>query len=248
MMPVDKDGEGWFLHLTINEYMEFFVKDQSKDLRNYYLLVASREILADDKRNDRRNMIQHISRYDNIDFVPSLVPKAAAMEYWGADESDRFSSIYEKQLTAEETMTDILCIVDMVVNDNLKVILLHHGFDQKMGWIQILVDLMEDIFNIKCYGAVDLLDPDVDTNDYGDKEEIRKVIDKHKSYLVDSGKAEDFFNTFTDSLEGTYREILSKRSTGDLIDFAMKKGFWVNRKASKEDIIDKIIENTYRAR
>lgn len=248
MMPVDKGGEGWFLHLTINEFMEFFVKDQTKDLRNYYILVVSREIFANDKCNTGRNQIQYISRYDNIDFVPSVIPKAAAMEYLGADETDRFSSIYEKQLMSDDVMNDLLCIADMVVNDGLKVIILHHGFDQKMGWIQILVDVFEDIFNITCYGAVDILDPDTDTNNYGDKEEITKAINQYKSYLVDTGKAEDFFNTFTDSLEGTYREILSRRSTHELIEFATKKGFWVNRRAPKEEIIDKIIENTYRAR
>ena len=244
-MPTDKEGEGWLLYLTVNEFLTFFAKDKEKDLRNYYLLVIGREIVADDQRHTSYNAVQGISRYDNVEFIPSVIPRAAAMEYLGTEQYNAFARTYEISLNSTSAFTDLVCIVDMVVNENLKVILLHHVLDQRLGWIRHLIDFIEDKFDIKCYGGADIVD-DTDTNDYGDKEKIKKTLEMYKEKLSGSDTASDFFNAYTDSLEGTYREILSRRSVEELAEFAKSKGIWVNKKRPKDDIIDKIIENTYR--
>lgn len=246
MLPVDKEGVGWFIHLTLNEFMEFYVKDKEKNLQDYLLIVIGRDIIASDKSITTYNATQSISKYDNIEFLPSLTPKAASMEYLGADQIDQFSNMYVNQLMGDEPLKDMLCIVDMIVNDGIKIIMVHHSTDQKLGWTPLLFDTFEDVFGIRCYGAVDCVDPEVDTNDYGDVEAIRKKVDEYKAYLTDSGKKEDFFNEYIDSMEFTYRNILDRRSVEELVEFARKKGFWVNRRAPKNQIIDKIIENTYR--
>lgn len=246
MLLVDKKGEGWFIHLTLNEFMEFYAKDKTKDLRDYLLIVIGRDIFANDKSLTTYNATQCTSKYDNIEFLPSLTPKAASMEYLGADQTDQFSTLYVNQLMAGEPLKDMLCIVDMVVNDGIKVIMLYLNTERKLGWPPLLFDTFEDLFGIHCYGPVDCIDPEVDTNDYGDIDAIREKINQYKGYLTDSGKKEDFFNEYIDSMEETYREILNRRTVDELVQFAQKKGFWVNRRSTKDAIIDKIIENTYK--
>ena len=250
MMPNDIDGEGWIICIEPLHFVNLFVKDITRDLSSYAIIVISREIIGGrntdgrfmGKRNDINDAIQYESKYDNVEFVTDFIPDKSVWQHSAAS-GDKHSTqvIYENQLNTKESMISMCSIVDMVVNDHVKVIMLVSGADNKAGHIETLLYNFEDKFNIHIFQTEEIIDPEIDCNNYGDLEKIKASIIRYKEMLSETNRAEDFFNKFTDSLEEKYTKILAENSMSDLKKYAISKGVYPEMARTKEELIDLII-------
>lgn len=104
------------------------------DIANYSILIVSSEISASLKVRATvagvSTGVHYESRYDNIEFVDSLRPPAAAIEYaYNPRARENFLTKYESHLLDGEPFIDICAIVDMVVNEGIDVIIVFSVYE-----------------------------------------------------------------------------------------------------------------------
>ena len=136
----------------------------------------------------------------------------------------------------------------MVVNSRVPVIILYTQLDNKCGYPKILREFIEDKFDLKSYTVDDILDPDIDVTNIGDVDVIKKHIAEEKTYLSESNTTDAFYNYLTESISAKYKDVLGRKSVGQLMEIAAKNNVVVSKKASKEEIINRIMRKMERWR
>lgn len=253
MLPNDHAEKGCILMLTIEELIVYLAKDHP--LKDFEILVISKDIITESRANRQISSsgdtsITEESRYDNVDFVMNLIPSMNVLSIFYSDGFsgqrgevfDQFREAYEGQLSSDDAMTELICIADMVVNDHISIILLCAPLDKKMGYPGVLTQFITDMFGIKCYMVDEIIDPNIDVTDIGNRDEIVKTVNDLKCQFSEVNEAEGFFNHLVDSVRGKYKELLMKKDTPQLIQTAMNVGAVLRRKDSREQIIDRIID------
>lgn len=243
MKPETLKGTSTILFMTVMDLVTYVAKDWP--LKEFQILVASQDIVTSDQAANRQDKsVRYTSIYDNIDFMRSVIPSSTTMTYKYSrtpEMDDRFEMAYDNQLSADDAFQDILCMVDMAVNDKIPIIVLFSDVDFCTGFPEQLRRFVYDRFGFVIHTTEDLLDPDVDITKYGDPDEVQINIRQYKLELSGNEKEEEFFNWMVDSMSEKYRDILMKKSIDQLVTLATNKGIFVRRKASKESIVDKIL-------
>ena len=235
---------GSLLIMTIDELFMKFGKD--KDLKQYQILVVSRDIITNIQKK-LNNDQTYESKYDNIDFVPSLLPTVAAMEFAYGDNEETFFQAYESNLISDETMIDLVSIVDMVVSDNLDVIIVVSILDMKSKFPYFLRNFIVERFKLNCYIYEELLDDEsLNPSDIGNVEEIKTILDYYKASFAESENAKvEFFNRFTDNMNQKFKSILLSKSVEELVKYANKHGLHVNKRKPKEEIVETLCKKMF---
>lgn len=243
MKPNSLKGSSTILFMTVMDLVTYVARDWP--LKDFQILVASQDIIASDMSSNRNaNSVKNISVYDNIDWMMSIVPSGTTMnfKYMRTTEGDdKFEMAYDNQLSGDEAFSDILCMVDMAVNDHIPVIVLFSNVDFIVGFPEQLRQFIYDRFGYVVHTTDDLVDPDVDITDVGDLEFIKMNVSDYKAELSEGNQENEFFNWLTDSMAEKYRDILMSKSEDQLVKLATSKGIFVRRKASKEAIVNKIL-------
>ena len=251
MIPSDFTQKGCLLMVTIEELITYLAKDHP--LKDFEILVVSKDIITENRANrttsEYGNIVEE-SKYDNIDFLPNLNPNTNVLGILYSDGFsgrngevfEQFSEAYEQQLSDDGIFVDLICIVGMVVNDHIPTIVLCAPLDKKVGFPGVLMSYIQDMFGIKTYEIDDVIDPDVDVTDIGDREAVKAAVDEYRKQYSEVNEADGFFNHLIDSVRGKYKELLQKKSQAQLIEIAMNVGAVLRRKDTKEQMIDRIID------
>lgn len=231
---------GCLLFMTVSELFRGFA--EYYPLSEFQILVISKDIVTDQKQS-KNNLVYYESKYDNVDFVPTLYPNAAVMQFaYNCGNKESFLRQYDAQLCSEDCMTDICCIVDMVMNDNVKCIILVTNLDMTVGYIPYLKEFMETRFGFLMYDLYDFNDPTMDVFDIGNREAIQKQLELEIQDLTGSTNIDAFMNWYTDSMLGKFRKLLEEKSIEQLVDVANSRGIYVNSRWDRERIITTIID------
>lgn len=238
-----------FLYMTIEEFFTEYVKNNNLD--NTQILIISRDIVADVKKKEGYNNISYFSKYDNIDFVPSLLPTPTSMEYVYGDDKSRFVEVYEGHLLGDDVFTDIICIADMVVNDGIDVIMLSSKAEFASTFPYALKDFIYNMLGLNVCLAEQLAEAETDEEyekllELGDTDDIRKLISQSKKDLTE-GKVseEEFFNKFMEDAPMKYRKILMTKDKDYVISIGKDKGLRMSRRKTKEELIDIITKEVF---
>lgn len=241
MMPSDMTDKPTLLFMDIMELVKYVARDYT--LKQFEIIVASRDITTDDQKK-RQDTVIFTSKYDNIDFVPSLAPTSAAMNFryeYSPSSKDKFEQAYDNQLNDIDIFTDVLCIVDMVVNRKVPVIILYTQLDNACGYPQLLREFILDKFDLKSYIVDDILDPKIDVTDIGDIDVIKEHIAEEKIYVSESSTEDAFYNYLTESISAKYKDVLEKKSVEQLMEIAIRNNVVVSKRATKEELISRIM-------
>ena len=245
-----KQKYGFCLYMTAEDFFTEYVKNNSLDRTQ--ILIVSRDFVGDIKEKQKYNTITYQSRYDNIDFVPSLLPNPASLEFAYSDSKERFHDAYEGHLLGDDAFSDLICIVDMVVNDGVNIILLSSRAEFKSTFPYFIKDFVLDKFGMKICLAEELEEAESEEEynriitDIRDVEEIRTLLDFHKRELTeDKTSSEEFFNQFMEDAPVKYRKVLMTKDIPYLISMANEKGLHVSRRKSKEFIVDAIVKEVF---
>lgn len=212
-------------------------------MKEFEIIVVSRDIVSDVAMR-RDNKIRYQSIFDNIEFITSIIPANGMIDsVYSRDinADERFFTEYDSQLVGDDAFTDLTCLVDMVVNDNVPTIIVASALDFKLKSIDYLRKFIEKWFKIKTYDLDDILDPDVNILDKGDEEEIKRLIVEYKKDLTSNNNPDEFFNYLTESLIDKYRAVLMRKTPEQLYQLASDKGIYVRKKGTKEEMVDTII-------
>ena len=239
--PKDK---GCLLFMPITRLFQEFA--QNHVLKDFEILVVSRDITTNSVYKNGTS-VTYTSKYDNIDFVPSLLPAPLVLELGygvsGERQSVAFQEAYDDQLTKEDAMKDILSIIDMVVRDHLHVIILCTNLDLQVGYLPYLKEFLSDRFGFNMYDLDDVYDPEVDIFDIGDEETIKRQWKMYYEDWSGSSNVEEFMNFYTDSLIGKFQSILENKTLEELQHQAYQNQIWVNKNWPKETVIEAILDH-----
>lgn len=244
-----KRNHAILLYMTIEEFFTEYVK--SNRLDNAQILIVSRDVVGDIKIKESYSKISYESRYDNITFVPSLIPSVASMEYVYGDDKSRFTEMYEGHLLGDDVFADILCIADMVVNDGIDVILLSSKGDFASTFPYILKDFVYKQLGINICLSEQLAEAESEEEyeqllSLGDMDEIRTLLEFNKKELTEGrATADEFFNRFMEDAPMKYRKILMTKDKDYIIDLGKEKGIRMNRRKSKEELIDILVKEVF---
>lgn len=245
-----KRTHGMCLYMTVEEFFTEYVKNN--DLEMTQILIVSRDVVADIKTKENYNYISYSSKYDNIDFVPELLPSPASLEFAYGDNKERFIEAYDGRLRDQETFTSLICIADMVVNDGIDVILLSSKAEFASGFPYILKDFMFENLGLKIRLSEELTEADSEEeqqeliSDIGDIEDIQTLLDIAKRELMDEEDSpENFFNHFMEDAPTKYRKILLSKDVEQIIKLGKEKGLRMSRRRPKEDLVDMIVKEVF---
>ena len=195
-------NKGLLLFITFDDLLMSYAKHH--DLADYSILVVSNEISGSLKvRSAMAGVstgIAYESKYENIEFVPSLKPTPNALEYlYSGNQSTRFAEMYENHLISAEPFIDLCSVVDMVVNSDCKVIvtMASYEFAGKIPWY--LREFIEDEFGL--HGYV-----------YPDTERLIKHRDDKKTYekilaTIDFDVPDDFDGIHLEPILQNYGDV-----------------------------------------
>jgi hypothetical protein len=232
---------GILLYMSIDNFITDFVK--GKNVNEYQLIVVTREAVTDIKRH-AGTFVGYESKYNNVDFVPSLIPSGAILQSAYGNNPDRFYSDYESQLLSDDIFIDICCIIDMVVNDGLNVILLSNDADFKSGFPTILVDFIKDKFKINLYMYEELIDdPEIDVTNLGNIGEIKETLTFHIMSLMPNKDMDEFVNKLTEDVIDVYKRQLALISDENLKKMSDKYGLKMGRRATREQLEEAILNH-----
>lgn len=243
MLPDTFKDKSCILMLSIKELIGVIAKDYP--LRDFQIIVADNDIITENSiKNNYRRDIKYESNYDNIEFLPSIIPQATVLNHIWDTEGDgrsRFEEAYVAQLQGDQAASDITCIIDMTLHRKVPIIILYAPLSIRQHIPDVLRQYLMDAFGIKAYDVVDLMDDSVDVLDIGDINEIEKNLDDSMKLIASSESEEDFYNYMTDSLLGKYRGMLEKKTEEQLRAIASSKSIFLRRGLDREGIIDAII-------
>ena len=250
----EKKTKPFLMFLSLQEFFGDILKRNNEGEMNFklgdcYMLVVSRDIITQIGMASRdfcsTNEFQ--SRYENVEFLATLLPQAQTMEFLGTAGVDEFAEEYIKTLQAEAPMGDLISICDCVANRGTPIFILFSTGDKQTSFPEILQDYIKEEFGLKGYMVEDLADrsPDI-IYDIGDVEKIREAIKVHIDQYLIQHDIERFFNTLTDDMENAYKTMLSQHTEDELRALAKERNVFVSRRYTKEQIIDKIIDDIKR--
>lgn len=250
-----KRKTGVILYLTTEDFFMNYVK--KNPLNTTQIIIISRDIISSIKKKEQYNSILYDSKYDNIDFVPTLLPTPSSLEYAYGDDKSRFREAYEGHLLGDDEFSDILCIADMVVNDGIDVILLSSKAEFASTFPYILKELVQRTIGLNICLGEQLAEAETDEEydkllDLGDIEEIKRLISYNMVQILSGGIDEKdaskiFFNRFMENAPTKYRKILMTKSEEELLKMAREKGLRLSRKKSKDEIINAITTEVFGA-
>lgn len=237
------------LYMPVEEFFTEYLRNNKLDQTQ--IMVISRDVIADIKVKEQYNNISYSSRYDNVTFVPSLLPTPSSMEYAYGDDKTRFYEAYEGHLLSDDAFTDILCIVDIVVNDGIDVIMLSSKSEFASRFPYFLKEFIFDKLGVNVCLSEQLRDATSEEEyekllELGDMDEIRVLLEYNKKELTE-GKvsADEFFNKFMEDAPAKFRKILMTKDIDHLICFGKEKGLRLSKRKSKEQIVDMIVEEVF---
>ena len=229
MLPDTFKDKSCILLLSIKELIGVIAKDYP--LRDFQIIVSDNDIITENSvKNNYRRDIKYESNYDNIEFLPSIIPQATVLNHIWDTEGDgrsRFEEAYVAQLQGDQAASDITCIIDMTLHRKVPIIILYAPLSIR----QHIPDVLKQY----------LMDDSVDVLDIGDINEIEKNLDDSMKLIASSDSEEDFYNYMTDSLLGKYRGMLEKKNEEQLRAIASSKSIFLRRGLDREGIIDAII-------
>lgn len=247
---MNKRTHGMILYMTVEEFFTSYVK--ANNLDKTQIIIVSRDVTADIKTNEKYNNITYASKYDNVDFVPSLLPSPSSMEYAYGDDKTRFIEAYEGHLLSDDVFTDIVCIADMVVNDGIDVILLSSKAEFASQFPYFLKDFVHDKLGLKICLSEQLADAESDeeyenlVSDIGDIEDIKALIEYNKKELSEGQtSAEEFFNKFMEDAPTKYKKVLMTKDIDYILSLGKEKGLRLNKRKPKEELINTIVADTF---
>ncbi len=148
------DKRGSIIMISFDDLVMEFAR--FNDLANYSILIASREISGSLKTRDMISGIDtgihYESKYDNIEFVDTLVPPAKAMEYlYDARQRDAFVTMYNSHLLGAEPLSDLCAVVDMAVNEGCDILIVFAAYECSGRIPEYLQIFIEDQFGFKSF-------------------------------------------------------------------------------------------------
>ena len=224
---------------SVNEFFGTYLHNNR--LSNYELMVIGKDIISDNQLNDD-GRISYKSNFDHVTFCSIVSPSSHVEQYAYGLNMAEFVDTYNRQLQTPETMYNLCCIVDLVVNRDINVIFLCSEREFKMGFVEVLREFIFNKFGLYMYTSVECrYDPGLLTQ-YGDKKDIsRKLEFQIKTFdLIDKG-IDKFINKYCDDVEKSYRDILMSKSVDELYHYGLKHSIHVNRYKSKEYIVDRLM-------
>lgn len=246
----NKRTHGICLYMTVEEFFTEYVKNN--DLEMTQILIISRDVIADIKTKEKYNYISYSSKYDNIDFVPELLPTPSSLEYAYGDDKTRFIESYDGHLRDDDPFTSIICIADMVVNDGIDVILLSSKAEFASRFPYLLKDFVFEILGLKIRLSEELIEVDSEEeyekliSDIGDIDDIKTLIEVNKKELIeDKSSPENFFNHFMEDAPMKYRKILMTKEVEQLINLGKEKGLRLSRRKPKEELVDILVKEVF---
>lgn len=245
-----KRNHGICLYMTVEEFFTEYVKNNN--LEKTEILIVSRDVVSDIKKKEKYNYISYTSKYDNIEFVPELLPTPASMEFAYGNNTERFEEAYDGHLRSDDTYTAIICIADMVVNDGLDVILLSSKAEFASRFPYILKDFVYESLGMKIRLSEELIDADSEEeyesliDDIGEIEDIRTMIEVGKKELMGEANPTDaFFNQFMEDADVKYRKLLMTKDVKQLVKLGTEKGLRMSRRKSKEELVDMLVKEVF---
>lgn len=237
------------LYMSITELLLKYVVNKDLELPltrdDHEILVISRDIITTiSKKHDGTTSYE--SKYDNIDFLPSLFPTPRVMEIISNNGylSGKPREVYNAQLeNMEGPYTDCLAIVGLLLdNPNITAILCCSDEEmQQVHHLEYLCDFLESEFGVLSYSYAEW-EKDHNVN-IGDIEDIKKKYKENKDAAISSNcnGADMYFNKLTEDIQDVILTKLNKLSVDELIKFANNKGIYVSRRKTKDEIINTII-------
>lgn len=245
------ENKPFFMILSISQFFGDILKrnaDGEMDFKlgDCYILVVSRDITTSIgiRNKNYTNMNEWQSKYENVEFITSLIPSAQDVEYLGTSGMDIFLDSYTKMLQGRVPMSDVISICDCVVNRNIPVFIIVSTGDLRQEFPLVLRDYIQDEFGLRGTMMTDVESKGIETiYDIGNVEEIKASIAEHIDVYRKQHDTEYFFNTLTDDMQKAYREMLSQHSETELRELAKERHLFVSRRYTKDDIIEKIIDD-----
>lgn len=246
-------NKGFLLFVSLQEFFSDILKKNTDGeldfkLGECFILICSRDVTTDVVRQRgyggsfSKNDFQ--SKYNNVEFITTLLPSVDQMEYATSTGIDTFVEQYTGKLYGEDQMRDIISICDVVANRDTPVFVLSTGLEFRSSYPYILKDFIKDEFGLIGYTMDDLEGKPIDTiYDIGDKDKIAESIKEHIDSVLRQYDKEYFFNTLMDDMEKACRDIMNSKSEEELRTIAKSKSIFISRRDTKERIVEKIIED-----
>lgn len=144
--------------------IETLVTDYAKDhdLAKWEILIVSREIvgtlaLRSSSSYGITTDVEFESKYENIEFVPSLRPTPSMLEtLFDGNGASSFIELYKNRLIDSEPFIDICCIADMIINSDLNVMIVMTDYELKSHIAEVLREFIEEEFGIYGFMYSDL--------------------------------------------------------------------------------------------
>ena len=237
------------LYMSITQLLLKYVVNKDLELPltrdDHEILVVSKDIItAISKKSD--GSVSYESKYDNIDFLPSLFPTAKVMEIISNHGyiPGQPRTAYMAQLeNVDGPYTDCLAIVGLLLdNPNITAILVCSDEEiAQIHHLEYLCDFLESEFGVMAY-SYDEWEENHDVN-IGDVEEIRTKYDENKRLTIESNNADvgAYFNKLTEDISDVIHQKLNNMNVDELVKFANNKGIYVSRRKPKDEIVEIII-------
>lgn len=233
------------IFVPINKF--FGSVNDYKDIMNgnYQILVVSKDIISDVAKESSTSMTKtYGSRYKNIDFVDSLFPSPAVLEFKYGSSEDAFVDAYTSQLKRKGSMEDLSCIIDLMVNSDINIIVLMSNAEYMMDFIQTLQHFIWDMFKVKTYLYEDFVVEPETVTDIGNVEESKKLLQFHINDLdLKDQITGEFLNKMYVDMRDVYIKTLSNKSVDDLVRMGASMGVYVSRHKPKDYIIDHLMKS-----
>lgn len=248
-MKDNSNGKPFLMFSGLKEFFGKILRRNSEGefpfkLGECCIIVVSRSICTD-KSAERTfsDSNSYVSRFDNVSFVPSLLPSAVDLEFISTRTDDEFAAAYGERLMGETALKDIVSICDIIVNRHTPVFIITSTPElTSSSFIYVMQQFIEEEFGLKGYMPSDIEGKPVDiVYDIGDPDTIRKNIERNIALLTKDEQY--FFNTIMGDMEKMYRDILSKKSEAELKDIAKSRYIFISRRYDKDKIISKIIDD-----
>ena len=237
------------IYMTTEEFFTEYVKNNN--LEKTQIIIVSRDVVSDIQTNDKFTKIAYDSKYDNIDFVATLLPTPQSMEYAYGDDKTRFFEIYEGHLLSDDVFNDIICIVDMVVNDGIDIVILSSKAEFKSRFPYAIKDFVYDKFGLIIRLSEELADAESEEeynnliSNIGDVDEIKSLVDYYKAELTENKSVDEFVNRFMEDAPIKYRRILLTKTPEYVINLGKEKGLHLSRRKSLEELVDAVVERVF---
>lgn len=228
---------------SVNDFFGNYLRNNK--ISNYELLILGKDIITGDQINND-GKITYRTAFQHVNFCDRVSPSSLVEQYAYGLNMTEFVEAYNRQLNMPETMSQLCCIVDLVVNRDLNVIMLCSEREFKMGFVDILREFIFNNFGLYFVTSIETrYDPEL-IKHYGDKDDIRRKLNFfiNKNELIDKGLGK-FINKYVDDIEESYREILMNMSMDELYQYGLGKSIHVNRYKSKEYTVDRIMRKVF---